>query len=193
MKIKDAARRPTGDLTALGRRVNHPGPREGLDGRGACRGHARARAAIKRSIAVAFFVPPALSLTIGCTSGAKPPAEKATATPLHVAGAVALAGRHVDFNTHRGDNECVGTGAFSDLTKGAEVRISDATGKTLAVTRLGMGLADTTTTDLAAGVCDFLFDAAVPTDKGSYTIQVTHHGNQTFGEKQMANPKLYLG
>jgi hypothetical protein len=145
-------------------------------------------APIKRSIVVAFFVALALNFTTGCTSD-----KKAAAAPLHVAGTVALIGQHVDFDTHRSGNECVGKGAFSDVIDGAQVRISDGTGHTLAVTRLGIGIADTSTTDIAGGFCDFTFNASVPSGKGSYTIQVTNHGASTFTEGEMTTPKLSLG
>jgi hypothetical protein len=197
MKVKYAAKSaaalgPTDDVTAVGRRLNDLAPPDELDSKSACRGQARVRRGSKRAIVVAFLVPPALSFTAGCTSDANPAAETTAATPLHVAGVVVLVGRYVDFDVHSSGNECVGKGPFSDLLGGAEVRISDGSGQTLAMSRLGMGIADTTTTDLASGFCDFTFDASVPSGHGSYTIQVTQHGAQTFGEKQMATPKLYL-
>jgi hypothetical protein len=182
-----------GAQAGVGRRLNHLVPPEGSDGMTARRRHVRARMAIKRSLVVAFCVPLALTSTAGCTSDKNPTDDEAAAAPLHVAGAVDLIGRHVDFYPQSSGNECVGKGALADVTGGAEVRITDGSGQTLAVTRLGMGIADTSTTDLAAGFCDFLFDASVPRGKGSYTIQVGRHNDQTFSEKQMATPKLYLG
>jgi hypothetical protein len=135
----------------------------------------------------------ALMYTTGCTSDKKPAGQKAAAKPLQVSGTVALVGQHVDFGRPTSGNECVGKGDFSDVKGGAQVRITDETGKTLAVTRLGMGIADTSTSDLASGSCDFTFGASVPSGHSSYTIQVINHGNQTFTEKQMAAPQLSLG
>jgi hypothetical protein len=144
-------------------------------------------------IVVAVFVPLALSFTTGCTSDEKPAGEKSAAAPLQVAGTVALVGQHVDFAPQSSGNECVGKGAFSGLKEGTQVRITDGTGKALAVTRLGMGIADTSSDDLAAGFCVFRFDASVPSGQGSYTVEVTNYGDQTFSEKQMAAPQLAIG
>lgn len=144
-------------------------------------------------IVVAVFVPLALSFTTGCTSDGKPSDEKSAAAQLQVAGTVALVGQHVDFGPQSSGNECVGKGAFSGVKAGAQVRITDGTGQTLAVTRLGRGIADTSSADLAAGFCVFTFDASVPSGQGDYTIEVTHYGGQTFPENQMSTPHLAIG
>ena len=152
----------------------------------------------KRSVAIASFAALALGLTAGCASHKgnvdnSAPDTTVSAAPVHVAGTVSLLGRYVDF-TSRGGSDCTGKGGFSDLTPGAQVRITDATGQTLTVTRLGNGITDADTTEpLADGVCIFTFNASVPGGKGSYTIKVANHGNQTFTEQQMATPKLFLG
>ena len=148
-------------------------------------------------VVVALCVPLALGFTTGCSSDKKsadnkPADEMAAAAPLQVAGTVALVGQHVDFSPQDG-GQCVGKGDFADLKEGTQVRISGRTGQTLAVTRLGMGIPNTSSEDIAGGFCDFPFDASVPSGQGSYTIEVINHGDQTFTEKQMAAPQIPIG
>lgn len=85
-------------------------------------------------------------------------------------------------------NPCTGgANGYGDISEGAEVVISDDTGKTLAITQLGAG---TVTQGLD---CQFLFSASVPAGKRFYGVTVTHRGTVKEAESDLGDVALSLG
>jgi hypothetical protein len=82
---------------------------------------------------------------------------------------------------------CQGTDGYDDIQVGAEVVVSDDSGKTLAIGDL--------TTSTYDGSCSFTFAVkGVPTGKKFYGVEVTHRGDVQFTEQQLkAGPTLTLG
>ncbi len=76
--------------------------------------------------------------------------------------------------------KCVGQGGYSDIHEGAQVVISDATGKTIAIGQLKSGIA-------VVGVkCSFYFTVeAVPGDEDFYGIEVSHRGRVQYSRAQL--------
>lgn len=104
-----------------------------------------------------------------------------------VHGGVAVNGTD-SFTAVGGDNNCAGSDGYDDLKAGAEVVVSDSSGKTIAVGSV---------TDSAAhgAVCLLTFEVAkVPSGKNFYGIEVTHRGVVKYSEKEMkAGPVLTIG
>lgn len=109
----------------------------------------------------------------GSTSGS------ASGDTINVAGLMTLA----DLTSVSGDlatgDLCSGTGGYSDIAEGAQVVISDDTGKTLVITQLGAGTIDDSG-------CEFPFTADVPKGKGFYGFTVTHRGTVKESEASLA-------
>ncbi|MEV0616179.1 hypothetical protein AB0I81_22890 [Nonomuraea sp. NPDC050404] len=89
------------------------------------------------------------------------------------------------------DNEltCRGGGGFDDLREGAQVVVSDAAGKTIALGQLGAG-------SWKRGVgCIFLFTVAdVPGGLDFYGVEVSHRGRVQYTAAQLAAPvELSIG
>lgn len=87
-----------------------------------------------------------------------------------------------------GAGTCSGIGGYDDLNVGAEVVISDSTGKTLAVGAItgasGPNLSE----------CDLVFNIDVPSGKKFYGVSVTHRGIAQETEAQMkAGVQLTIG
>lgn len=77
------------------------------------------------------------------------------------------------------DDACSGTGGYSDIAEGAQVVVTDDTGKTLVITQLGAGT-------IIDGGCEFPFTAEVPKGKGFYGFTVTHRGTVKEAEADLA-------
>jgi len=88
------------------------------------------------------------------------------------------------------DNGCSGTGGYDDIATGAQVVISDDSGKTLQIVSLGVGMPDNP--DLTTS-CSFTFTATVPAGKGFYGVEVTHRGVVKEPESAIATVSLTLG
>jgi hypothetical protein len=122
----------------------------------------------------------ALFLLAGCSSAK-------AALPIAVSGTVTL----VDANSAAEwavAGRCTGTGGFSDLKTGAEVVISDDSGKTLAISSLTAPV-----TGDVAGRCIFGFSADVPAGKHFYGVTVTHRGAVKFSEAALPTAALTIG
>ena len=77
---------------------------------------------------------------------------------------------------------CKGTGGYSDLAPGAEVVISDSTGRTLAIGQVG-STKSSKSDDLH---CTLPFEVEqVPLGKGFYGVQVGHRNAVQFTEAQL--------
>jgi len=83
---------------------------------------------------------------------------------------------------------CAGSGAYADITPGAQVTITDGTGATIALGALGTG-------DVTKNLtCGFPFALSVPAGKGFYGIEVAHRGRLQLTEAKLAQPiQLTLG
>jgi hypothetical protein len=75
------------------------------------------------------------------------------------------------------NGRCQGQQGYSDLQEGAQVVIRDASGDTVAVDSLRVGVKEDSAT------CRFAFIVHdVPSGKGPYSIEVTHRGEIAFTE-----------
>lgn len=84
-----------------------------------------------------------------------------------------------DVGSYQSGGQCEGSGGYSDIRVGTQVRISDATGKILAIGAL----------DWAShhpGECVFTFTVrGVPSGEDFYQIEVSHRGLLTYSETEM--------
>jgi hypothetical protein len=86
-------------------------------------------------------------------------------------------------------HDCSGEDGFSDIKPGAEVVVSDDTGKTLAIDALGVGAIGNILEE-----CVFPFTVNnVPAGKGFYGVTVSHRGTVKFREAEVASAQLTLG
>lgn len=82
-----------------------------------------------------------------------------------------------------------GTGGYSDIREGAEVVITDASGKKLAVDSLLTGREYQ-----ESGLCVFDFSVkGVPSGKGPYSVEVASRGDVTFTEDEADGIVISLG
>ena len=103
----------------------------------------------------------------------------------------------ISLNTTRGvgvtlsGSTCDGSGGYSDITQGSEVELRDATGKLIAVTKLGNGAWGG---NIMAGRCTFYFrfdDVELEGDDDAlFTIQI---GNENRGGVTYSRDKLLQG
>jgi hypothetical protein len=85
---------------------------------------------------------------------------------------------------------CSGNGGYDDLIPGAQVKVSDASGKTLALGRLDPGKYDA-----QLGTCTFTFTVpGTPAKQAFYGVMVSHRTGPQFTYTQMkAGPSLTIG
>jgi hypothetical protein len=96
--------------------------------------------------------------------------HRSSAAPKHdLIGTFTLTDTSSSFTT-----PCVGTGGFSDITPGAEVTVSDGSGKVLAIGALDGGDAGGTSD------CVFSWIASGVPKASFYKIEVSHRGGVTF-------------
>ena len=149
-------------------------------------------------IAVVFVLAGCSSSTTGShTSGTS---SQVAASTLTVTGSLALRGR-IDFiGTGSGDilidaqGDCQGEAGFNDITAGAQVVVSDATGKTVALGSLAGGMYDKNATGIDIP-CTFPFTVTgVPSGQSFYGVEIEHRGKQQYTAAQLASPvTLTLG
>jgi hypothetical protein len=114
-----------------------------------------------------------------------------TAVPvMAVVGTVTLNSASIFTNRGAGaavGQRCSGNGRYLDLTEGAPVTITDASGAVVALTKLGTG-----ELGLTAGgyglTCAFPFSASVPLGKAFYSVQVAQRDQQRFAESALSAP-----
>lgn len=128
-------------------------------------------------VAVWYFTKPA---------PAAPPAAAPAAT-LTAAGSVVL--NHSQFSWNGlADPTCQGWQGFSDVAGGAQVTVTDAAGKVLAIGTLDHGVATgITTADVnglpRAELCTLLFTVTgLPQGVGPYGVEVAHRGVVRYDE-----------
>lgn len=85
--------------------------------------------------------------------------------------------------------DCQGSRGFDDIREGAQVIVTDADGKTVAVSRLGRGTASTSTS------CVFPVEIkGVPGGSDFYGITVSHRRGLTYSADEIRQPlQLTLG
>jgi len=106
---------------------------------------------------------------------------------LTVSGSVTVHGEHPQVVTAN-ELTCVTGGGYDDIREGAQVVVTDASGATIAVGRLGFG-----SWKRNVG-CVFLFELEVPGGHDFYGIEVSHRGRLQYPAEQLAAPlDLTLG
>lgn len=95
---------------------------------------------------------------------------------------------------HTGGADCTGDSGYEDIKTGAQVAITDSTGKTVG---LGSLVADgeQVLSDTVSG-CRFTFAIPnVPAGSGFYGVEVSHRGKVQFSESDLraGNAKLQVG
>jgi len=126
-------------------------------------------------VAVAAAVTAGLLITMTSGSGSATVTVHGTMTLTDSSGGVT------------GETPCNGSGGYSDIADGAQVVISDDTGKTLTIVQLTGGVG-------FAGVsCVFDFTAKVPAGKSYYGVTVTHRGTVKMSEAELATAAVTLG
>lgn len=123
-------------------------------------------------------VPIALLAALASGCGGSEPA------PLTISGTIAIAPRAGGWTGGAGERCETGTsGGHSDLKEGAQIVISDATAKTLAIGHLGGGAQD------GVGGCKFSFRVTeVPVGHDFYGVEVTHRGRLQYTAEQVTKP-----
>lgn len=128
---------------------------------------------------------------------ATPSAAAGAASPstLDVTGVITLQRGQFTWNSVD-DPTCQGWKGFEDLRAGAQVTVTDAAGKTLAVGAISAGTAQGITTEAdgmhRAGSCMLPFKAAgVARGAGPYGVEVAHRGVLRYNEGDLGG--LMLG
>lgn len=81
---------------------------------------------------------------------------------------------------------CFGANGYADISAGAQVTVSDSSGKTVALGELSGGR-------VRSGAC--VFDVTVedvPAGNRFYKVEVTHRGNVQYSEDEMRNGQVSL-
>ncbi|MFD9949845.1 hypothetical protein ACFWYW_55750 [Nonomuraea sp. NPDC059023] len=119
--------------------------------------------------------------TTAVPSSAPVPVSSLSAEPVVVKGNLVV---RTTFDTVEiSENlRCTGIGTYADVVEGAQVVVSDATGRTIGVGRLQFGL-------LAEAGCTFPFEVAgVPGDEPFYGVQIANRGRLQYTAAQMSAP-----
>lgn len=133
--------------------------------------------------------PAAHSTPLDAPTTTHPPATTEASAPLGIiTGAFAL------FDKSKGwkdSDTCTGSGGFSDIKTGAQIKVTGPTGETLG---LGELLPGGTAHKLGTKVACvwFIHIGGVPTGKGFYGIEITHRGVVQYAEKDLFGPGAEL-
>ncbi len=121
----------------------------------------------------------------------KPPTARGSASsapalnPVTVSGELVLQRGQFSWQS-AADPTCSGLNGFSDLAAGAQITVTDAAGKVLAVGSLQRGVAEGITTDGRATTCSLRFTVSgVPGGVGPYGVEVSHRGVVRFNEGEL--------
>lgn len=88
---------------------------------------------------------------------------------------------------HQVGSQCVGDGGYSDIAPGAQVVVTDDTGKTVGVGSLGAG-------SWIGSHCEWPFEVEVPDGSAFYGVEVSHRGRVQYPADELAEPiTLTLG
>ncbi|MFE4501722.1 hypothetical protein ACFRFQ_17865 [Rhodococcus sp. NPDC056743] len=80
---------------------------------------------------------------------------------------------------------CVGDGGYDDIRPGAEVKVTDEAGKTLATGRLEGG-------ETSNGECVLPFTVSgVPAGSTFYQVEISHRGGLTYSEAEAREPLAF--
>lgn len=144
------------------------------------------------------LIPIAAMALAGCGTESGPstisvPTPTPTPTPS-AAGKITVMAT-LDLNQTGGEakigDPCEGLGGYADIRRGAQVKISDSTGKIVYIGSLGQGTMQNTIPSLPfPDVCQFWFMDSVPdTGDSIYGIEVANRGVVNF---QTDNPVVQL-
>lgn len=88
-----------------------------------------------------------------------------------------------------GGPTCSGGGGYDDMRAGAQVRVRDGNGKTLAVSSLRTGKSVADPKYHIVVTCIFPFTVKVAPDAKFYGIEVAHRGELTYSKRQLDKKK----
>lgn len=148
-------------------------------------------------VAAVLLVGAAVVVTLLATRPGSTPTRAVAAAAPTTAGTFTVEGyvelTHGQFTWQGTDNPvCSGMNGFDDMTAGAQMTISDATGKALVVGQLDAGRAFDITGDIA-GSCRLTFSIPkVPSGVGPYGIKVTHRDAGHYAEADLRGQALEL-
>lgn len=131
------------------------------------------------------------ALLAGCSSTNRAPTP--TPTDFDVHGTLSLS-KIAIYGTD-GD-PCTGSGGYSDIASGAQVKVTDNSGSVVAIGSLNSGLSHQTNSGMdGTNVCVFSFDVFnIPIrDSSIYGIEVTHRGVIQFTRDDANDISLTLG
>ncbi|MFG1776597.1 hypothetical protein ACGFIG_09230 [Micromonospora sp. NPDC049048] len=81
---------------------------------------------------------------------------------------------------------CRGKGGYSDIVPGAQIVVTDSTGATVGLGKLGDGILETAPGATVPDGCKFVFTIAdVPTGKGFYGVSISERGKVQYPEAQL--------
>lgn len=148
--------------------------------------------AVSRTVAVVA----ALVAVAGCSATPEPassPSPSQPAATFTVRGNLALAQTTLNRNT--ADPSCAGRGGYSDIRNGAQVKISDASGKIVALGELEDAFAVQMNEGMpGTSHCVLYFKVEGVPDGGSmYGIEVSHRGVVQFARDEIEDVSLNLG
>ncbi|WP_433414978.1 hypothetical protein ACQP1V_36125 [Microtetraspora malaysiensis] len=130
----------------------------------------------------------ALAVAAGCSSAPPKPAD------ISISGTLSVHGGQ-SWNNIEGEECSMFEAGYSDIRQGAQVVVTDATGKTLALGTLGAGKRHLP--EGAAPVarrCAFPFTVQAPGGQDFYGIEVSHRGRLQYTAEQVREPlELTLG
>jgi hypothetical protein len=94
---------------------------------------------------------------------------------------------------HDGD-ECTGAGEYAGVKEGADVVVTDQTGKVIASDELGTGHAEAQSglTGSEAHLCEFTFRIEVPVAE-SYTVEIPHGDKHTYSRSLLESNFWAIG
>lgn len=143
-------------------------------------------------IAVAMMVTATLVADFLRGSGDQP------ATTFMISGQIQVSGSSSNLAFGGSVGECRGKAGYEDLREGAQVVVAAATGRTIAIGRLGAGKSTTVGGDGSVArlvACTFPITIQdVPDGEDFYKITVTHRGTQEYSRDQLRKPiSLTLG
>lgn len=124
----------------------------------------------------------------------KAPAAQPAASALEVTGMVTL--KHEQFRWGgRADPTCMGWQGFDDVRGGAQVTVTDASGKVLVVGSLDTGTATGITTEAnglpRAELCLIPFKVTgIPRGAGPYGVEIAHRGILRYAEGNLGGLQL---
>lgn len=138
-------------------------------------------------------------LTTGC-GGSDGSGDSQKAETFNVYGTLTLqASFDGDMSSSSGvsnidDVNCEGEGGFDDIREGAQVVVTDNSGKKLGIGSLEAGKLPEEESSPLDFSCEFGFTVTdVPEGKGPYSVEVSKRGDFAFTESEATNLQLSIG